>query len=185
MNQHPFTYRLIRSNRKTLAIQVSSCGQVTVRAPRTMSQETIHNFLTEKESWILKHLSRAQAPTPVTPPPISDFRRQNYMESARRIITRKAAIYAAQMGVTYGRITIREQKTRWGSCSSNGNLNFNWRLIFAPEDVIDYVVVHELAHRKQMNHSPAFYAVVASVLPDYHEPQEWLRKNGMTLWQKP
>nr|WP_294677922.1 SprT family zinc-dependent metalloprotease [uncultured Blautia sp.] len=186
MNQHPFTYRLIRSNRKTLAIQVSSCGQVTVRAPRTMSQETIHSFLTEKESWVLKHLSRAQsAPIPVTPPPISDFRRRNYMESARRIITRKAAFYASEMGVTYGRITIREQKTRWGSCSSNGNLNFNWRLIFAPEDVIDYVVVHELAHRKQMNHSPAFYRVVASVLPDYREPQEWLRTNGMTLWQKP
>ena len=86
------------------------------------------------------------------------------------------------MGVSYGRISIREQKTRWGSCSSKGNLNFNWRLIFAPEAVLDYVVVHELAHRKEMNHSPAFYTVVESVLPDYQKARKWLKDNGQTLW---
>ena len=86
------------------------------------------------------------------------------------------------MGVTYGRISIREQKTRWGSCSSAGNLNFNWRLIFAPEEVLDYVVVHELAHRKEMNHSKAFYAVVESVLPDYKSSRRWLREHGDSLW---
>ena len=75
--------------------------------------------------------------------------------------------------VSYGRISIREQKTRWGSCSSKGNLNFNWRLILAPEEVLDYVVVHELAHRREMNHSKAFYAIVESVLPDIE-----LRGNG-------
>ena len=104
------------------------------------------------------------------------------METARDIFTRKAAYYASIMRVTYGRISIREQKTRWGSCSSKGNLNFNWRLIFAPEDVLDYIVVHELAHRKEMNHSPAFYAVVASVLPDYKKAQRWLREHGESLW---
>lgn len=86
------------------------------------------------------------------------------------------------MGVTYGRISIREQKTRWGSCSSKGNLNFNWRLIFAPEEVVDYIVVHELAHRKEMNHSRAFYDVVASVLPDYKVQEKWLKENGEKLW---
>lgn len=86
------------------------------------------------------------------------------------------------MGVSYGRISIREQKTRWGSCSSQGNLNFNWRLIFAPENVLDYVVVHELAHRKEMNHSKAFYAIVESVLPDYRVSRKWLRDNGDRLW---
>lgn len=87
------------------------------------------------------------------------------------------------MGVTYGRITIREQKTRWGSCSSKGNLNFNWRLIFAPEYVLDYVVVHELAHRKEMNHSKAFYAVIESVLPDYQTAKKWLKDHGHELWK--
>ena len=86
------------------------------------------------------------------------------------------------MNVSYGRISIREQKTRWGSCSSAGNLNFNWRLIFAPPAVLDYVVVHELAHRKEMNHSAAFYAIVEQVLPDYRSSQKWLRENGHQLW---
>lgn len=170
MISHPFPYRIIRSSRKTLAIQVSVSGQVTVRAPHTMPDSTIHRFLSQKESWILKHLSHA-ASRPAQPqaenPPLSEFRRSYYMESARKIFKRKAAAYARKMGVTYGRITIREQKTRWGSCTSEGNLNFNWRLIFAPEKVLDYVVVHELSHRKEMNHSPAFYAVVASVMPEY------------------
>jgi predicted metal-dependent hydrolase len=85
------------------------------------------------------------------------------------------------MGVTYGRISIREQKTRWGSCSSAGNLNYNWRLIFAPEEIVDYIVVHELAHRLEMNHSKAFYYIVESVLPDYRKAQKWLRENGGSL----
>ena len=150
MISHPFPYRIIRSSRKTLAIQVSVSGQVTVRAPHTMPDSTSY-----------------------------------YMESARKIFKRKTAAYARKMGVTYGRITIREQKTRWGSCTSEGNLNFNWRLIFAPEKVLDYVVVHELSHRKEMNHSPAFYAVVASVMPEYKACEKWLRDNGATLWQNP
>ena len=176
MISHPFPYRIIRSSRKTLAIQFSVSGQVTVRAPHTMPDSTIQRFLSQKESWILKHLSHS-ASRPAQPqaenPPLSEFRRSYYMESARK------------MGVTYGRITIREQKTRWGSCTSEGNLNFNWRLIFAPEKVLDYVVVHELSHRKEMNHSPAFYAVVASVMPEYKACEKWLRDNGATLWQNP
>ena len=80
--------------------------------------------------------------------------------------------------MTYGRITIREQKTRWGSCSSKGNLNFNWKLIRMPEEILDYVVVHELAHRKEMNHSRQFYQTVASVLPDYRQRERWLKEHG-------
>ena len=136
MISHPFPYRLIRSNRKTLAIQVSVSGQVIVRAPRTMSDSTIHRFLSQKESWILELISRAASvpsQSPAEDHPLSDFRRSYYMESARKIFKRKTAAYARKMDVTYGRITIREQKTRWGSCTSEGNLNFNWRLIFAPE----------------------------------------------------
>lgn len=115
--------------------------------------------------------------------PLDDSTRRHYISIARDIFTQKAAYYAAIMGVTYHRISIREQKTRWGSCSSAGNLNFNWRLIFAPEQVLDYVVIHELAHRKEMNHSKAFYQVVANVMPDYKKWQNWLRDNGQTLWR--
>ena len=107
MISHPFPYRIIRSSRKTLAIQISVSGQVTVRAPHTMPDSTIHRFLSQKESWILEHLSHA-ATDPAQPqaenPPLSEFRRSYYMESARKIFKRKTAAYARKMGVTYGRI---------------------------------------------------------------------------------
>lgn len=86
--------------------------------------------------------------------------------------------FAPLVGVTYNRIFIKEQKTRWGSCSSLGNLNFNWKLILLDEELLDYVVVHELAHRKQMNHSPAFWAEVERILPDWRERRRWLREKG-------
>ena len=83
--------------------------------------------------------------------------------------------------MTYGRITVRDQKTRWGSCSQTGNLNFNFRLILAPLEVLDYVVVHELCHRRQMNHSTQFWQEVAQVLPDYRKRKAWLTENGWRL----
>ena len=85
------------------------------------------------------------------------------------------------MGVSYGRITIRCQKTRWGSCSAKGNLNFNCLLMLAPPEVADYVVVHELCHRKHMNHGAAFWSEVARILPDYARHRAWLKENGSRL----
>ena len=88
----------------------------------------------------------------------------------------KTKKYAAQMNVTYGRIAIRNQQTRWGSCSSKGNLNFNYRLFFLPEELRDYVIVHELAHRRQMNHSKLFWAEVEKVMPDYKVRRQALKR---------
>lgn len=93
-------------------------------------------------------------------------------------IPQRVRKYAPIVGVDYGRITIRMQKSRWGSCSSKGNLNFNCLLMAMPEEIRDYVVVHELCHRKQMNHSDKFWAEVEAVLPDYKEKRKWLRDNG-------
>lgn len=89
--------------------------------------------------------------------------------------------FAEKIGVDYGRITIRCQKTRWGSCSSSGNLSFNCLLMLVPESVRDYVIVHELCHRKEMNHSARFWREVAEVCPDYQASRAWLRKNGGAL----
>lgn len=102
-----------------------------------------------------------------------------YIREARREIGAAVSRYARTMEISYGRIAIRGQRTRWGSCSSNANLNFNWRLVMMPQPILEYVVVHELAHRRQMNHSPAFWAEVEKALPDYRESDKWLKKNGI------
>ena len=100
---------------------------------------------------------------------------------ALEVIPKRVAYYAPLMGETYNRITIRNQKTRWGSCSSKGNLNFNCLLMLCPPEVIDSVVVHELAHRREMNHSKRFYAHVLRVYPDYYKWNKWLKENGPAL----
>ena len=85
------------------------------------------------------------------------------------------------MGVRYGRLAVRSQRSKWGSCSGKGNLNFNCLLLLAPDEVLDYVVVHELCHRREMNHSPRFWAEVERVLPDFKNARRWLKQNGASL----
>ncbi|MDQ2785116.1 MAG: M48 family metallopeptidase [Chloroflexota bacterium] len=102
-------------------------------------------------------------------------------EAARVAIASQVASRAKEMNLAYGSVTIRDQKTRWGSCSRVGNLNFNWRLVLAPPAVLDYVVVHELAHRVELNHSARFWRVVARYCPTYNEHRVWLRTHGAEL----
>ena len=103
------------------------------------------------------------------------------VKQAKKVIPPRVAERARQIGVTYGRIAIRKQKSLWGSCSAKGNLNFNCLLMLCPEDVLDYVIVHELCHRKELNHSVRFWAEVARILPDYKQPLKWLKNEGQTI----
>ena len=103
---------------------------------------------------------------------------------ARRVFLSRCAYYAPVVGVRYERVSIRSQRSKWGSCSGKGNLNFNCLLLLAPMEVLDYVVVHELCHRLEMNHSPRFWAEVQRVLPDYASARRWLRQNGGALLAK-
>lgn len=182
-------YQLIRSSRRTIAIQISPDGTVTVRAPQHCSKAVIENFILEKQDWIrrkqqeLKRRRQEREERREKQVPWTETDYQKARELARTVFAQKTALYASLMGVSYGRISIRDQKTRWGSCSSKGNLNFNWRLILAPEEVLDYVVVHELAHRKEMNHSPGFWAIVEEVLPDYRRRRLWLKQQGDRLME--
>lgn len=177
-------YTLIRSNRKTFAIQITQSGEVVVRAPGRCSQSVIDAFLVQKKEWmqqkireVLQNRERTEKSVRV----MTEQERKQYLIMAKRIFSERVQYYAKIMEVSYCRVTLRDQKTRWGSCSSKSNLSFNWRLIFAPQEVLDYVVVHELAHLKELNHSARFYQVVVQVMPDYKVWQKWLKENGTLL----
>ncbi len=173
------TYTLIRSARKTLSVQITREGEVLVRCPNRMPRREVEAFLRSKEVWIQSHLARLAA-QPVLPKLTAEDL-QALAAQAREDIPQRLGQFAPLVGADYGRITIRSQRTRWGSCSSRGNLNFNCLLMLCPPPVRDYVVVHELCHRKELNHSPRFWAEVKRVLPEYEVQKQWLRENGGAL----
>ena len=177
--------RVIRSNRKTIAIEITKDAELIVRAPFRMPENQIQDFLKEKESWIRTHLEKAMEKqremeeNPVEK--LSDERLHQLIGLAKMLLPKRVAMLAKKAGVTYGTIMVRCQKSRWGSCSSKGNLNFNCLLLLAPPDVMDYVIIHELCHRKEMNHSPEFWAEVARLMPDYEIHRAWLKEHGDRL----
>ena len=173
------SYTLVRSDRKTIAIHITPAGEVEVRCPRRCSKREVEAFVLSKQDWISKHLL-AIARRPELPR-LSAGEIRSLAEQAAEIFPQRVRQLAGQIGVTYGRITIRSQKTRWGSCSAQGNLNFNCLLMLCPEEVRDYVVIHELCHRKHLNHSPHFWAEVERCCPDYRIHRKWLKDKGGTL----
>jgi predicted metal-dependent hydrolase len=104
-----------------------------------------------------------------------------YRDEARRYFNARAAVHAAALGAPHGRVTIKDTRTRWGSCSSKGNLNFSWRLLLAPAAIADYVAAHEVAHLRELNHSARFWDIVASLCPDFRRSRAWLRQHGPEL----
>ena len=174
-----FPYELIRSRRRTVSLQIRTDGTLLVRCPMNMPQRNVDAFVESKAAWItgqLERLSRDLAAEYLTPPQL-----QELAVAANQVIPERAAYLARQMGVSYGRITIRNQKTRWGSCSSKGNLNFNCLLMLTPPPVMDYVIVHELCHRLEMNPSKAFWLLVERYCPDWKASRKWLKDHGGAL----
>lgn len=180
---------VIRSKRKTLAIEIRPDMRVVVRAPEKIPQNEIMKFVEEKQNWIKKHLVQMyfkaeEIKKQKKEPALTNADIEKLCQKALSVILDKVKYYAEIMGVTYGRITIRNQKTRWGSCSSKGNLNFNCLLMLMPDKVLDYVVVHELCHLKQMNHSKKFWKEVERYMPDYKNYKKWLNENGGALIER-
>lgn len=178
---------VVRSRRKTLALEVKAPARVIVRAPMRASQRAIREFVEGHRAWIAEALARvnerahqrAQAAREAGLLGEEDLKA--LAAQACQVIPARVAHFAPRVGVTYGRIALRCQKTRWGSCSAAGNLNFNVLLMLAPPEVLDYVVVHELCHRIEMNHSPRFWALVAAHDPGYRAHRTWLKQHGSTL----
>lgn len=178
-------YDIVRSSRKTLSLQMKPDGHLVVRAPHRTSDRQIRQFVESSYDWIQKHRAmieqRRRQEEQSPPPAITKETLERLRSLASKTIPPRVSYYADLMGVSFGRITIRAQKSRWGSCSAKGNLNFNCLLMLTPPEVQNYVIVHELCHRKQMNHSPAFWREVEQIMPEYRRHRLWLKKNGGAL----
>ena len=172
---------IIRSKRRTIAIVVKKDLRIVVRVPLEMKDNDIQRFVMEKQRWIEKHLQIVKKRNEEKETPFTVEEIHALADAALKDLLQRVAKYAPIVGVTVGRITIRNQRSRWGSCSAKGNLNFNCLLMLCPEEVRDYVVVHELCHRKELNHSPAFWSLVECVLPGYKEQYHWLKENGSKI----
>ena len=176
-------YTLIRSDRRTIGLEVTPEGELIVRAPRFASRAQIEGLLAERADWIARAKARAaareQAADEAGPLTAGDLKA--LAARAKEYLPGRVEHFAAALGVDYGRVTIRAQRSRWGSCSPQGNLNFNCLLMLTPPEVIDSVVAHELCHRRHMDHSPAFYAELRRVFPDYDRCRAWLGREGPVL----
>ena len=161
-----------------MALQIKN-GEVLVRAPLRATGAEVEAFVLKHRAWIEARLAKARELAAIEP--LTEAQLQALTDRARAVIPARVAHYAPLVGVSYGRVTIRHPRTRWGSCSSKGNLNFNCLLMLAPPEVLDSVVVHELCHRKEMNHSDRFYAEVLRVCPEYRKWNRWLKENGPRL----
>ncbi|MBR5514834.1 MAG: M48 family metallopeptidase [Clostridia bacterium] len=168
-------YTLIRSNRKTLAIEVNAKLEVIVRSPLFATQRSIDEFVNKHSSWIKKSIekqenrNKTRLPEPTTEE-ISAFKRK-----AKQLLPLKTSYFAGIMDVKVKSVKITSAKKRLGSCSYDGRICYSWRVMMYPERVIDYVIIHELAHIKVHNHSKSFYSLVGSYCPDYREIEKIIK----------
>ena len=168
------------SRRKSLSIQVMENGKLLVKAPLGFNKTMIQSFLKEKETWIQNHITK-QLEINKNAEKLGSFTKREIEEiknKAKKIIPLRVEYYARLWGFTYNKVFIKLQKTRWGSCSTAKNLNFNCLLVLMPAAVLDSVVVHELCHLRHMNHSKSFYNEVYKIFPDYDKCDKWLKANG-------
>ena len=174
---------VIRSRRKSLSLEVKADGRVLLRAPLWAGQRQLKAFAEKNRDWIARKQEEARLRREETSAalPLTEEELKALQKRGRVLFAERAARYAPLVGVDFGRVSVRKQRSKWGSCSSRGDLSFNCLLLLAPEEVLDYVVVHELCHRLEMNHSPRFWAHVRRVLPNYESSRRYLRENGAAL----
>ena len=174
---------LVRSRRKTLSLELTADGRVLLRAPLRCPRWKLEAFAEQNRGWIERKLREGEArrATLAAIPKLGEEELRALQKRGRQVFPARCAYYAPMIKVSFGRISVRRQRSKWGSCSAKGNLNFNCLLLLAPERVLDYVVVHELCHLREMNHSRRFWAFVEIFCPDFRESRRWLKENGAAL----
>jgi len=175
-------YSVVKSSRRTLSIELKN-GGVTVRAPYFTSKARIREFVQKHTRWIQNNLKkvRRQQAAQENANRLTQKELDALYAKAKAVLPERVSYYASLLHVKYGRITIRCQRTKWGSCSAKGNLNFNCLLMLCPDDVRDSVVAHEVSHLLELNHSARFYEVLYGIFPDYDRCRKWLTQNGAAL----
>ena len=168
-------YELIRSARRTLALEITRDCRVLVRAPQRISKARIEAFVASHEDWIRRHLERQKQRSAAAPPPPSEADIAALKARARETLLYKVSYWANIMGVSPVGIKITTARKRYGSCSAKNSLCFSCFLMQYPEEAIDLVVVHELCHITEKNHGPRFYALLERYLPDYRERKKLLK----------
>ena len=179
LDKEEIEVEIIRSKRRSMAIQIRTDGSVVVRVPIHASDRAIKRFVSAHARWIADNRGqmferrKKLADNPYDIPAWESLSAAD-KKIAKQKIMEHVDYYARRMEIDYGSISMRNQKSRWGSCSSKGNLNFNYRLAYLPEELLDYVVVHELAHRRHMDHSAAFWEEVETFYPAYKKCRQML-----------
>ncbi len=175
-------YKLKRSTRaRQVRISVSCEAGVIVTAPRRLSIGTVEEFVQAKMMWIRHTLSRLQSNRRdwITPEHVKQESFAACRSRAAKFIRERVAVFNAHYKFSHRRISVKSMTSRWGSCSKNGNLNFHYRLLFLPIELADYVVVHELCHLREMNHSRKFWALVIQTIPDYRESRNAIKSYSL------
>lgn len=168
-------YELIRSRRKTLALEITKDCRVLIRSPMNLSREKIDAFVESHAAWIQTHLEQQRQRMAAAPPPPTPADVEALKARARTLLPPKVTYWSVKIGVAPTGLKITTAKKRYGSCSGRNSLCFSCFLMNCPEEAIDLVVVHELCHIREKNHGPRFYALLAQYLPDYKERKKLLR----------
>ena len=169
------TYFVRHRRARRYVLRVDSDGRLRVTIPRGGSRREAEAFVQRNVDWVVRQRARTRSEIR----PIEDEKASR--QKARRELPERLLELAARHGLAVSRVSVRNQRSRWGSCGRDGHICLNWRLVLMPESVRDYVLVHELMHLRRMDHSPAYWRLVAEVCPDYRSARDWLRRNGPSL----
>jgi predicted metal-dependent hydrolase len=177
MENQDIIYEYKKNKRgRRISISVKSGGRVVVSAPRLVNRWLAEKFLAEKKDWVLRALNKIKSQPPRL---LAEKNRNEYLklkESARRIIMAKIIEINKIYNFKFNRVAIRDQSTRWGSCSKQGNLNFSYKVVKLPEFALNYIVIHELCHLREFNHSPKFWELVRIASPEYKKARKLLKE---------
>lgn len=168
----------IRSSQRAKKVRLTAYGDVglVVTMPRAMPLKNAEQFIRQKAQWIIKTLDFFRQQTVIVPPRERGMTGREAREQARVLIQGRVEYFNKIFNFPHNRLFIKAHKRKWGSCSRRKNLNFNYRLLFLPQELADYIIVHELCHLREMNHSRKFWGLVEKTLPDWRERQKQLRK---------